>query len=111
MIQRVLQERLNEFFGCVVRTGAGSFVAFDEVEAPAAMEFTDGRLVFQEPLINGAEFFDVECGVVDPHTLLGCGILEEGEIPQAGEEGVIVQRDGGQWTESVGVEKIATQRL
>lgn len=91
MIQRMLQQGLDEFVLGVVGAGGGAFVALGEGEVPFAVDFGDAGLKFEQALIDGAEFLDVEGTVVDPHELAGDGIGEERELAEGTEEGGVVE--------------------
>ena len=109
VVERVLEERLDEFLRRVVGAGAGAFVAGGEGEVQPAQRGDDLRLVFEEALIDGAEFFDIEVLVVGADELAGVAVAEDGEIAQAAEKRGVVERGFAQWAEGLGVKEVAAE--
>lgn len=106
----MFQQRLDEFVLGVVGAGGGAFVAGGEGEMEFSIDLGDAGFEFQQTLIDGAEFLDVEGTVVDPHELAGDGIGEEGELAEGGEEGGVVERAILQHAEGAAFEEIAAER-
>jgi hypothetical protein len=71
VVERVLDEGLDEVVRGVVGAGGGALVALGEVNSMARVPtrtkrvIQEHRLVFEQTFIDRAEFFDVEGGVVD----------------------------------------------
>ena len=110
VVEGVLEEGLDEFVLGVVGAGGGAFVALGEGEVPFAVDLGDAGFEFEEALIDGPEFLDVEGTVVDPHELASDGIGEEGELAEGTEEGGVVQGAILQRAERAAIEEIAAER-
>ena len=89
--------------------GAGAFVARGEGEAESPVDGGNLRLVFEEPLINGAEFLDIEVLIVGADELAGVVVAEHCEIAQAAKECGVVEGGFAQRAESLGVEEVAAK--
>jgi hypothetical protein len=74
MLERVLDEGLDEFIGGVVGAGGSAGVALGEGEVPFTLDEGDLGLELQQALIDGAKLLDIERAVIDPHELAGDGI-------------------------------------
>ncbi len=59
VVERVLDERLDEIVGCVVRSGGGALVALGEVELDALASGQEYGLKFEQAFIDRAELLDV----------------------------------------------------
>ena len=65
VVERMLDERLDEIVRRVVRAGGGALVALGKVELDALAGGVENRLEFEQAFIDRAELFDVERGVID----------------------------------------------
>lgn len=110
VVEGVLEEGLDEDVLGVVGAGGAAFVALGEGEVEFALDLGDAGFEFEEALIDGAEFLDIEGTVVHPHELFRHRIGEEGELAEGVEEGGVVERAVFQRAEGAGVEEIATER-
>ncbi len=81
VVERVLDERLDQFVRGVVRAGGGAFVALGEGECRSAVVHRCRKTgsYSSRPFVDGAEFLDVERGVVDADELAVVGMLVEAE--------------------------------
>jgi hypothetical protein len=91
VVERVLDEGLNEFVFGIVGAGGGTFVALGEGKVPFLVDPRDSRFVFEKALIDGAKLFDIEGTVVHPHFLVGDRIGEERELAESAQEGGVVE--------------------
>ena len=91
IIERMLDERLDEFIGRVVRAGGSAAFALHKGEFKAVVVGRNDGVVFEQSLIDRAEFLDVERTVIDADTLASVGMLEGGEVAETFEQGLVVQ--------------------
>ena len=110
MVERVLDEGLDEFVGGVVGAGGGAGVALGKGEVPFALDEGDLGLELQQALIDGAKLLDIERAVIDPHELAGDGIGEQRELAEGAEEGGVVESAFLQRPKGAGAEEVATKR-
>lgn len=110
MVERVLDEGLDEFVGGVVGAGGGTGVALGKGEVPFAFDEGDLGLELQQALIDGAKLLHIERAVIDPHELAGDGIGEQGELAEGAEEGGVVEGAFFQRPEGAGAEEVAAER-
>lgn len=102
-------EGLDEFVGGVVRAGGRAVVALLKGER-GRRAGNKRRGVFEQALIDGAEFLDVEGGVVDADELAGVGVFVEREGAQGVEDGAVVEAADGEQADGVGAEEVAGER-
>jgi hypothetical protein len=110
VVERVLDERLNEIVGCVVGTRSCSFVALCKAELDGVAVVDEYWLVFEQAFVNRPELLHVERGVVHPNKLMVLRVLVDIEGTQAAEEHVIAQRARGKQRDSLIAEEVARQR-
>ena len=110
IIERVLDERLDEFIGGVVRAGGGAAFALHKGEFKAVVVGRDDWVVFEQAFIDRAEFLDVERTVIDADALAGVGMLEGGEVAETFEQGLVVQLAFVEQANGFVAEQIAGER-
>jgi hypothetical protein len=94
VVERVLDEWLNEIVWCVVGTRSCSFVALCEAELDGVAVVDKDGLVFEQAFVNGAELLHVERSVVHADELVVLRVLVDIEGTQAAEQHIIAQRAG-----------------
>jgi len=80
VIKGMPYERLAEFIRCVMRARGGTLGTLGKNKPEAAVFRQNLRRVFQKPLIDGTEFFRIECGVIDPYFLAGFGMNKNTQV-------------------------------
>jgi len=106
VVERVLQEGLNQVLWCVVGTCGGAFLALRKGKVPTAIQLSGAGFIIEQSLINGAELFDVQGTVIDSNQRFASGMLKDGELAQGGEKGGVVERAVLQAAKSPGTKQI-----
>ena len=110
VVKRVLDERLDKVVGRVVGPGGGAFVALGEGKLTLGAERMKDRLEFQQALVDRAELFNIERGVVDADRLSGVRILIEREQTETVENGLVVEEAVADRPDGVRAEQVAGKR-
>src|SRR5207244_638481 len=108
VVERVLDEWLDEVVVDVVALGVVG--AGRENQAPFARVLAECRPVLQQPLVDRAEFLDIERGIVHADELAIVGALVEAERAETTEEDVVREHASGQGWDGVRLEQLASER-